>query len=93
LRDLRELWKANRAAEAKAHFQEEMLEENQADYLARFEANLGELATPIAKAWRKDGIRSRVAQSSFYRWLASDLWPAEVTDKELLEFAVSRELH
>jgi hypothetical protein len=28
------------------------------------------VATPIAKAWRKDGINNRIAASSFFRWLA-----------------------
>ena len=49
------------------------------------------LATPIAKAWRQDGVKSRIAASTFYRWLSSSMWPGEVTDKQLLEFAMTRE--
>jgi len=50
-----------------------------------------ELASPIAKAWRRDGVKSRIAASSFFRWLAASMWPGEVTDKQLLEFAMNRE--
>jgi hypothetical protein len=66
-------------------------EERRAAQVARFEAErLVDLASPIARAWRRDGIHSRIAASSFYRWLASELWPGDVTDKELLEFAMAR---
>ena len=58
----------------------------------RFEdERLSELASPIAKAWRRDGVKSRIAASSFFRWLAASMWPGEVTDKQLLEFAMDRE--
>jgi hypothetical protein len=91
LRHLREEWHLYKAAEAKGLFAE-MPDAGQTGYLAKFEVErLSELATPIAKAWRKDGINSRIAASSFYRWLALQLWPAEVTDKDLLEFAVTRD--
>ena len=44
----------------------------------------------IAKMWRRDGMKGRVAASTFDRWLASDLWPAEATNAELLQFALGR---
>ena len=76
---------------AKALF-EEMLEGEKTGYIARFEdERLNDLASPIAKAWRRVGVKSRIAASSFYRWLASTMWPGEVTDKQLLEFAMNRE--
>lgn len=88
---LREEWQHHKSAEARSLF-EEMPAADQAAQITAFEAQrLGELAPPIAKAWRRDGIRSRIAVSTFYRWLASSLWPGEVTDKELLEFAMTRE--
>ena len=52
---------------------------------------MADLAAPIARAWRRDGIHSRIAAGSFYRWLATQLWPGDVTDRELLEFAMSRD--
>ena len=62
-----------------------------AGQLAQFEAQrLGDLAAPVARAWRRDGIHSRIAAGTFYRWLAGSLWPGEVTDKDLLDFAMSR---
>lgn len=90
LQRLREEWQLYRATEARTLYAE-MLEEQKAELVARFEAErLDDLATPIAKAWRRDGVNSRIAGSSFFRWVASVTWPGEVTDKELLEFAMSR---
>ena len=88
---LREEWRHQRSAEAKSLF-EEMPDQDKAEHVARFEAEkLPDLATPIAKAWRQDGVKSRIAASTFYRWLSSSMWPGEVTDKQLLEFAMTRE--
>jgi hypothetical protein len=90
LQSLRADWEHHKLVEARSLFAE-MAEAQRRGYLERFEAEkLAELAPPIAKAWRRDGIRSRIAESSFFRWLAQQLWPGSVTDKELLEFAMSR---
>lgn len=91
LQRLREEWQQHQASRAKALF-EEMLDAQRGEHIARFEdQRLDDLASPIAKAWRRDGVKSRIAGSSFFRWLATSLWPGGVTDKELLEFAMSRE--
>jgi hypothetical protein len=91
LQRLREEWQHYQSSEAKSLF-EEMPEAERAGHIARFEEErVGELASPIAKAWRRDGVKSRIAASSFYRWLASMMWPGDVTDKQLLEFAMNRE--
>jgi hypothetical protein len=90
LQRLREEWQHYKASEAKGLFGE-MSDHERAAHVARFEeVRLGELASPIAKAWRRDGINSRIAASTFYRWLATTMWPGEVTDGELLEFAMAR---
>jgi hypothetical protein len=91
LQRLREEWQHHKSSEAKSLF-EEMLEAEKAGHIARFEdERLSELASPIAKAWRRDSVKSRIAASSFFRWLATSMWPGEVTDKQLLEFAMDRE--
>jgi len=91
LQRLREEWQHHQSSQAKSLF-EEMPEAEKAGNVVRFEGErLGELASPIAKAWRRDGVKSRIAASSFFRWLAASMWPGEVTDKQLLEFAMNRE--
>jgi len=90
LQRLREEWHHLKQAEAKVLFAE-LPDAEQAARISQFEAErLEDLASPIAKAWRRDGINSRIAASTFYRWLAAAMWPGEVTDKELLEFAMTR---
>lgn len=90
LQRLREEWYQYKQAEAKALFAE-LTESDRAARIAQFEAErLAELASPIAKAWKRDGVQSRIAASTFYRWLAGALWPGEVSDKELLDFAMSK---
>ena len=91
LQRLREEWQHHQSSRAKSLF-EEMPDGEKTGHIARFEdERLNDLASPIAKAWRRDGVRSRIAASSFFRWLASSMWPGEVTDKQLLEFAMTRE--
>ena len=91
LQRLREEWVHHRATEARSLF-EEMPQGDRAAYITRFETErLPDVASPIAKAWRRDGIDSRIAASTFFRWLSGALWPGEVTDSELLAFAMSRQ--
>ena len=92
LQRLRDEWHHKRWTEAKSLYVE-MPDIEQKALTERFETErLGELASPIAKAWRKDGVNSRIASSTFFRWVAADMWPGEVTDTQLLEFAMARGL-
>jgi hypothetical protein len=91
LQRLREEWQHHQSSQAKSLF-EEMPDAERARHIAQFDdTRLTELASPIATAWRRDGVKSRIAASSFFRWLAAAMWPGEVTDKQLLEFAMNRE--
>jgi Initiator Replication protein len=91
LQRLREEWQHHQSSQAKSLF-EEMPDAERARHIAQFDdTRLTELASPIAKAWRRDGVKSRIAASSFFRWLAASMWPGEVTDKQLLEFSMNRE--
>lgn len=90
LERLREEWKHHQTVEARRLF-DEMPQPQRAALVSRFETErLGDLASPIAGAWQREGMASRIAGSLFFRWLAATIWPGEVTDKELLEFAMSR---
>lgn len=89
-RRLRELWEHDRMKRAKAMFRE-MLPDQQAHWRGHFEASqLDQLAQPIARAWRRDGPESRIAGTSFFRWLAVETWPEQPTDKVLLDFALTQ---
>ncbi|SFN47686.1 replication initiation protein [Variovorax sp. OV329] len=90
LQRLRELWQKDRMQEARDMFKE-MSAQQQEELRARFdESEVEKLAAPIARSWRKDGPASRVASSAFFKWVANTTWPAPVTDRELLDFALSR---
>ncbi|CAN7324878.1 RepB family plasmid replication initiator protein [Variovorax sp. LjRoot178] len=87
---IRELWDHDRMQKAKALYLE-MPEAMQAEMRSRFEADrLDEMAVPIARAWRRDGPGSRVAATTFHRWLAQTTWPEEPSDRVLLDFALAQ---
>lgn len=87
---IRELWENDRMAQARAMFGE-MQPPAQGELRTQFEAQrLEQLAPPIARAWRRDGPASRVAASTFYKWVAQTTWPEEPSDRVLLDFALQR---
>ena len=89
-RRIRELWENGRVVQARALYAE-MLEPMQTEQRQRFEqGRLNEVAEPIARAWRRDGAASRVAGTTFFKWLAQETWPEEPTDKVLLDFALQQ---
>ena len=58
---------------------------------ARSEAErLGQIAAPNARAGRRDGPASRIAATTFHRWLAQVTWPEEPSDRVLLDFALAQ---
>jgi hypothetical protein len=90
LRRIRELWDLDRMGQARTVYGE-MPAAMQAEVRARFEAErLADIATPIARAWRRDGPDSRIAATTFFKWLAQDTWAEEPTDRMLLDFALQR---
>ena len=87
---IRELWENDRMQKAKALYKE-MPEAMQAEMRSRFETErLAQIATPIARAWRRDGPASRIAGTTFHRWLAQVTWPEEPSDRVLLDFALAQ---
>lgn len=90
LQRIRDLWDQDRMQKAKALYLE-MPEAMQAEMRSRFEAErLAEMAAPIARAWRRDGPGSRLAATTFHRWLAHITWPEEPSDRVLLDFALAQ---
>jgi hypothetical protein len=43
-----------------------------------------------SRAWRRDGPGSRIAATTFHRWLAQITWPEEPSDRVLLDFALAQ---
>ena len=87
---IRELWENDRMQKAKSLYLE-MPEAMQTEMRSRFEADrLGQIAVPIARAWRRDGPASRIAATTFHRWLAQVTWPEEASDRVLLDFALAQ---
>lgn len=69
----------------------EMLADMQLDTRCSVQkARLDHLASPIAKAWKKERQASRLAATSFYRWLAEDTHRREPTDKVMLDYALQK---
>jgi len=90
LQRLRELWQKDRMQSAREMFRE-MSEQDQSELRSRFEGSeVEKLAAPVARAWRRDGPASRIAGSAFFKWVASRTWSEQVTDRELLEFALAK---
>ncbi|MFM9882183.1 MAG: hypothetical protein ACKVQT_04080 [Burkholderiales bacterium] len=87
---VREAWEFDRRQQARALY-EEMDLTAQADVRQRFEKEEVErLATPIARAWFRDGPTSGMAASSFFEWFAQSTWPEPPTDAMLLNFALTK---
>jgi hypothetical protein len=87
---VREAWEADRRRQARALY-EEIDAAAQAAIRQRFEkAEVAQLATPIARAWFRDGPASGMAASSFYEWFAQMTWPEPPTDEMLLNFALTK---
>ena len=87
---IRELLEYHRMVEAREMYAK-MFTDMQRQIRDRFELQrLHEVAAPIARAWRRDGPASRIAATTFYKWLAQDSWPGEPTDRTLLDFALQR---
>jgi hypothetical protein len=90
LLEVRHAWEAERIKTARELYRE-MGERQKIELLQGFEAEtLARLPAPIVSAWRRDGAASRIAGSSFFRWVARTTWPEEPTDKVLLNFAVAK---
>ena len=90
LQRVREAWEFDRRQQARALY-EEMDVTAQAEVRLRFEKEEVErLATPIARAWFRDGPTSGMAASSFFEWFAQSTWPEPATDAMLLNFALTK---
>jgi hypothetical protein len=87
---VRDAWEAGNLTNAKSLFNE-MNELQKAESIVQFEkTKLNTLASPIEKAWKRDGVKSKIAASSFFRWLAHTTWSEEISDEKLIEFALSK---
>lgn len=89
LQRIRDAWLIDRLTRAKEMFAEMSVEQKEEVTVEFANAKLPTLASPIIRSWKKDGPASRIASSSFYRWLSEVTWPEEATDQALFDFALS----
>lgn len=90
VQSIRDEWLRFQAKGASERFQQLEAGE-QAALQGAFEASeLSGMLAPVAKAWRAEGVSSRIAGPVFYRWLARRWHPEDPTEGQLLSFAVDR---
>lgn len=86
--DLLDKLSTHRRAEAEAYFAE-VADDEKTALQVRFEAEaLSSLGAQVATAWRKTGMKSKLASTSFFTWLAVTTW-GEPTETDLLEFMLA----
>lgn len=87
---VKEAWNSQNLKKAREMFDEMSETQKKATKESFEKTKLNTLASPIAKAWRRDGPQSRIASSSFFRWLAETTWKESVTEQDLISFALSK---
>lgn len=89
LQRVRDAWNAEQIRKASEMFNEMSDAQKTATKESFEKTKLNSLASPIARAWRRDGPESRIASSSFFRWLVETTWKESVSDQTLIDFALS----
>jgi len=87
---VKDAWNAQQVKKAREMFDEMSEAQKKATEESFEKTKLNTLASPIAKAWRRDGPQSRIASSSFFRWLAETTWTESVKEQDLINFALSK---
>ncbi|MFM0050399.1 replication initiation protein [Caballeronia grimmiae] len=80
---------AYRRKEARALYDEQGEEEREVARQTFEESVLPELGSHMRDDWRKRGLDSKLAETSFFDWLARKTW-GEPTDGDLLAFTLSQ---
>jgi hypothetical protein len=80
---------AYRRKEARALYDEQGEEERELARQTFEESVLPELGSHMRDDWRKRGLDSKLAETSFFDWLARKTW-GEPTDGDLLAFTLSQ---
>jgi hypothetical protein len=80
---------AYRRKEARALYDEQGEEERELARQTFEEDVLPELGTHMRDDWRKRGLESKLAETSFFDWLARKTW-GEPTDGDLLSFTLNQ---
>lgn len=90
LQRIRDAWEHNQRTLAKELFNEMNIQQQDATR-TKFEAEeLPNLASPIIRAWRRDGVNSRICAGSFFKWFAKTTWNQNATDQMLIDYALSK---
>jgi hypothetical protein len=90
LQQVRDAWEHDQRINAKKLFIEMSLDQQDIEK-SKFEIDeLPTLASPIVRAWKRDGVNSRICAGSFFKWLAKITWNEEATDQILIEYALAK---
>lgn len=84
---LREAYSTHQKVLAQEMFNEAN-EDQQRIWVEQFETEFLPTNAQILKAYNKSGLDGKLAQMSFFNWLASVTWGSEPTESELLTFAI-----
>jgi plasmid replication initiation protein len=90
LQQVRDAWEHDQRTRAKEMFNEMNVQQQDAVRSKFEEEDLPNLASPIVRAWNRDGVNSRICAGSFFKWLAKDTWNEETTDQMLIEYALAK---
>lgn len=90
LQQVRDAWDQNQRIRAKDLFNEMNDQQRNAASFEFEKKELPSLAPPIIRAWKRDGVNSRICAGSFFKWLAKITWNEDVTDQMLIEFALAK---
>ena len=90
LQQVRDAWEHDQRTRAKGLFNEMNIKQQDAVRSKFEEEELPNLASPIVRAWKRDGVNSRICAGSFFKWFAKVTWNEEATDQMLIEYALAK---
>jgi hypothetical protein len=89
MRDLKSAFQAHHARLAKEMFEEQLAVDQEKALKAFASSELLSLGESYKRPFETTGLKNARVASAFFTWLAAQTWPAEPTDKDLLQFSLT----